>query len=198
MKQRWVRSPDEHTRCLHPFLATWEEKEWGWGLSQAGVTEACGRRSETLPTPPRHPSLLTLPSVHAHFTPPALAPIRSRPSPLPSLLPTRPHLLAEMPDAADLEGASGLHVLTLEEDSGAGHLGQCPALQQRSDGVEVLPLRGLCQRGLHSSHCLASLRGDPDALAQAAPAKRPLDLGWREKAEKPLSLAPLLQLAANL
>lgn len=45
MKQRWVRSPDEHTRCLHPFLATWEEKEWGWGLSQAGVTEACGRRS---------------------------------------------------------------------------------------------------------------------------------------------------------
>lgn len=103
-----------------------------------------------------------------------------------------------MPDAADLEGASGLHVLTLEEDSGAGHLGQCPALQQRSDGVEVLPLRGLCQRGLHSSHRLASLRGDPDALAQAAPAKRPLDLGWREKAEKPLSLAPLLQLAANL
>lgn len=60
----------------------------------------------------------------------------------------RPHLLAEVPDAADLEGAAGLHVLALEEDGGAGHLGQRPALQQRTDPVEGL---ALCP--LHGDSC---------------------------------------------
>lgn len=78
------------------------------------------------------------------------------------------HLLAKMPDASDLEGTSGLHILTLEEDSRARHLGQCPALQQRRDSVEMFTLSTVCQRGLHSGNHLADLQEDANITAQAA------------------------------
>ena len=110
----------------------------------------------TLPTPrPAHSC--SLPSVQPH-------------SPL---LPTHPHLLAEMSNATDLEGASRLHILILEEDRHAHHLGQCPALQQRCDDVEVLTLGTLRQRALHPSNHLEGLQEGTNVLAPAAPAKSP-------------------------
>lgn len=109
------------------------------------------------------------------------APSRSNTPALPSLrynltsalLPTHPHLLAEMPDAPDLEGAGRLHVLALEEDGGARHLGQRPALQQRRDHVEVPALSTLRQRAFHPGNHLADLgrtRGhSPGSSSQGSP-----------------------------
>ena len=106
------------------------------------------------------------------------------------LLPTHPHLLAEMPDATDLEGACGLHILILEEDRCACHLGQWPALQQRCDYVEGLPPSTLGQRGFHPSIHLHGLQEGTDVMTQAAPGKSPLNQEWQ--GEKPLCLAPLV------
>ena len=163
MEQKGVSSPEEHTRCLHPFLATWDEKDWGWGLTSTS-------HFSTPHPSPAHSCLL--PSVQPHFC--------SCPQPLPASTPhpsppaSTPHLLTEMPDAPDLEGASGLHILTLEEDSRARHLGQCPALQQRCDHVEVLALSMLCQRALHSSNRRADLLEHTDVTGQQLQARVPL------------------------
>lgn len=58
-----------------------------------------------------------------HYTPPWTPPCHT-------------HLLAEVPDAPDLEGAGGLHVLQLHVDLGPCHAGQGQALQERGHEVE--------------------------------------------------------------
>ena len=63
-----------------------------------------------------------------------------------------------MPDTANLEGARRLHILILEEDRHAGHLGQRPALQQRRDDVEGLTLGTFLQRALHLGNHLEGLQ----------------------------------------
>ena len=63
-----------------------------------------------------------------------------------------------MPDTADLEGARRLHILILEEDRHASHLGQRPALQQRRDDVEGLTLGTFLQRALHLGNHLEGLQ----------------------------------------
>lgn len=47
------------------------------------------------------------------------------------------YLLAQVSDAADLEGAGGLRVLHLQVDTGASELGHGRTLQQRRVEVEV-------------------------------------------------------------
>lgn len=93
MKQKGAGSPEEHTRCLHPFLTTWEEREWDWGLSQAEVTEACVGWTQTLPTPLQHspPLILPLPSTQAPFSTPAFLHPAEIPHPSPPSCTTSPH-----------------------------------------------------------------------------------------------------------
>lgn len=80
------------------------------------------------------------------------------------------HLLAEVPDAPDLEGADGLHVLALEEDSGARHLGQRPALQQGCGHVE-----GLCLAvALHAVTATPKAAGGQDTHRPEQPLGSPL------------------------
>ena len=78
-----------------------------------------------------------------------------------------------MPDTTDLEGARRLHILILEEDRHACHLGQRPALQQRRDDVEGLTLGTFLQRALHLGNHLEGLREGRNVTAQAAPAQSP-------------------------
>lgn len=48
------------------------------------------------------------------------------------------YLLAEIPNATDLEGARGLGILHLQEDSGSHAFGHADALQQWCVQVEML------------------------------------------------------------
>lgn len=160
------------------------------------------------PHPAHSPALTSrLPSARVHVSPPAQTHPQPTPLTLPSLLhnltspllPTHPHLLAEMPNAPNLEGAAGLHILTLEEDRHASHLGQCPALQQRCDHVEGLLLGTLRHRAIHSGDQVESLQEDMKVTTQAVSVKSSLnrDKGGEGRAS-PWFRCPLLHLAAEL
>lgn len=94
-------------------------------------------------------------------------PLHTRPPRTPPRTPPcHAHLLAEVPDAPDLEGAGGLHVLQLHVDLGPRRTGQGQALQEGGHEVEG-PL-GLHGRALPGVGVTGGVPKPPQSPRKAA------------------------------